>query len=264
VNNRNIIKLLYQSSPEYLANQLKYFYRDYSNRNKPGIAKRLTNTHINKRNKLIRILIDKVLSGEDIYKTLKSFNAREYDERVLEYTYLTHWLLKQKKSDLLDIGAVTNNDIISDVLQNYCNAIWICNIAIEQTIYIKNPVYYHISSLEDSFSNNSKFPLITCLSTIEHIGYDNSQYKTDVTPIYNTPAIEPLIKSLTKIANLAENHGKILISIPYGYREVLSHPSTGKISSQVFDYESLKEGIKALNEQNIKTNLEVLEAKEFG
>ena len=80
----------------------------------------------------------------------------------------------------------------------------------------------------------------------------------------NNPSIEPLIKSFNKIAKLLEIDGRILISIPYGYREVLTHPITGKISSQIFDYESLIEGIKVLNELNIKTNLEVFESKEYG
>jgi len=149
------------------------------------------------------------------------------------------------------------------LLKEKFKSIWFCNVASE-SIVLDTPVYYYISSLNNAFPQNEKFPLVTCLSTIEHIGYDNSQYGSFIPAIYDTPQQKPLHESIEKLAKLLEKNGKLLISFPYGFREMLIHPATLKKASQVFDYESVTIEIEFLKENGFDVDFSVFQSFKEG
>jgi hypothetical protein len=166
--------------------------------------------------------------------------------------------------DILDVGCVLNNKLVSNILKEHCQQIWLANLVVEPHVYLQNPVYYHLSSLEDAFPYGQQFPLVTCLSTIEHIGYDNSQYGSKTPAKYTQPSIEPLLQSLCKLARLLAPGGQLLVSVPFGYRETLIHPATGKIFSQVFDFAAMQAGLVELQKAGVASELEVIAATKIG
>ena len=95
---------------------------------------------------------------------------------------------------------------------------------------------------------------------IEHIGFDNSQYGINLPAQYSEPSVEPFIISLRKLAELCRPGGSMLISFPYGHREVLVHPITEKKSSQVFDFSSIEVGLAELRSKGFHTELKVFAA----
>jgi len=225
----------------------------------------LSKTYFAKRDPLVQYLIEQIREGKELEQTLEGFKGKNYDERIVEYPYFINWLLQQKKvNNILDVGCTLNNKLVQNTLKERCNNVWLCNVAIESKIYVTNSVFYHISSLEKVSPNNKKFPIITCLSTIEHIGFDNSQYGDKTPAKYTKPTDKPLLVSLRKLAKLLKLGGKLLVSFPYGYREVVIHPKTCKIASQVFDFSSVKKGLSILKSEGVTSKVEVFKATNTG
>jgi hypothetical protein len=95
--------------------------------------------------------------------------------------------------------------------------------------------------MEDALFDNNFFDLITCLSTVEHIGYDNTQYRVDAKPVYTEPSIAPLLDTLRLIMKWLKPGGSVMISVPYGRRSVCRHRVTKKTAFQLFDGTSLQQ-----------------------
>ena len=162
------IKKIYHQSPAEWLSALSEKLQNLTQINSERTATILDSTYFAWRDQFLQILIEKVRQGEDIYDVLTGFNGKQFDERVVEYPYLVHWILEQEKGlDILDVGSVLNNKLVSKTLIERCNRVWLCNPVIEKKVYIQNPLYYHISDLENSFPCGEQFPLVTCLSTIE-------------------------------------------------------------------------------------------------
>ena len=277
----NLTKTLYNTSPATWVYELRVrlnnIFRSFekttgkieneqidSEHNIP-LARRLDKAYFARRDPFLQSLIERIRAGEDLHDVLQGFNARDYEERTLEYPFFVNWLLKQKSgADLLDVGCVMNNKLVSKILRERCNYVWLCNISIEKPVFVMNPVFYHLARLEESFPGGERFPLVTCLSTIEHIGYDNSQYGCQDPPKYTEPVLEPLIEVSRKLAQLTACKGSLLISVPYGHREVVLHPVTGKIHQQTFDYSSMKKALAVLETEGISCKMEVFAAGEMG
>jgi glycosyltransferase involved in cell wall biosynthesis len=225
--------------------------------------------YLYERDSLILALVNKACNEPDVRAVIKGFDALKYDERVVEYPYVAAWLANSSKSgalskELLDVGCVMNSRIIQPVVDRFCNGIWFCNPVKEKVVHFQKPVYYHAVDLDHAFENGTKFPLITCLSTIEHIGYDNSQYGGTGQAVYSEPDVTPLLTAVRKLAELLGRGGKLLVSFPYGFPEVQTHPVTGKISSQVFGWNSVSECRSMLTEMGLLSCLEVFLATEKG
>jgi hypothetical protein len=242
---------------------IKYVRKKYYPLTIKGIARILTVEEVRNNNKKISEVIDKVLNEESIYDALKGFDATQTQERIAEYGFFSSVLKDFTDIAILDVGCVLNNINVKGVLKEHCNSVWFCNVAFEP-ICIDVPVYYHISTLENAALNNFKFPLVTCFSTIEHIGYDNSQYDSSIPAKYTVPQNESLISSVKKLGLFVEPGGTLLVSVPFGYREVVKHPATGKMSSQIFDSESMNLAMEALVSLGFKAELMVFEAVKDG
>lgn len=197
---------------------------------------------------LIDRLVKKTIRGGDLVDALCGFNGNDFTERVVEYPFFARWFLEhaERDSELLDVGCVLNHKSVSRLLSKRCRAVWFCNVAPEPVAITHLPFYYLLSDMNTAFQDGRQFPLVTCLSTIEHIGFDNSQYGDKTPARYSEPTLEPFLEALKHIARLTKPGGQFLVSVPFGRREVIEHPATGKIASQVFDFESLREGLTSL------------------
>jgi 2-polyprenyl-3-methyl-5-hydroxy-6-metoxy-1,4-benzoquinol methylase len=229
------------------------------------LAALLDAAYMEERNAFIRHCIDRIRAGEALEAVLSGFDAREMDERVAEYSFFSDWLLaKPAGSDLLDVGCVLNNAVVADVLSERIADVWFCNPAKERQVALENRVHYQISPIESAFLDGHQFDLVTCLSTIEHIGYDNSQYGVKEKARFSEPQTQTLTEALERLAALTAPGGHLLVSVPYGFRETLMHPVTHKIASQVFDHDSLSEGARVVEDGGVQTELVVLEASDSG
>lgn len=55
------------------------------------------------------------------------------------------------------------------------------------------------------------FDTVTCVSTIEHVGHDNSRYGSD-----RTDAGQEDVVALAEVARVVRPGGRVLITVPFG------------------------------------------------
>jgi len=215
--------------------------------------------------RVIQRSVERVIKGENAVAVLQGFEGRRYTERVAELPVFVEWLLEAPDDcTLLDVGSVLNNAGVSDIIRGRCRSFWFCNPNIEDRIHFEGPLYYHRSALATAFPGGETFDLVTCLSTIEHIGFDNSQYGSEEQARYRKPTVEPLMEALAQIAGLLKSGGRLLVSVPFGLSEAIVHPVTNRIAMQVFDDAALKSGISELSKYSISTRVRVFAAEDSG
>lgn len=229
------------------------------------LAARLTPDYYAVRDPLIQSRISRLLDGEPLEQLLKDLRARLFDERVVEYLVLADWLLTHGTVDrLLDVGCVLNNKLVSTLLPARVEVLHLCNPAPERLAIGSLPVEFHRASLRAMSGAGRQFERISCISTIEHIGYDNSQYGLRQPATHAAPQLETLVQAMQDLSSLTAEGGRLLLSVPYGFREVLTHPVTRRIGSQVFDFPSINEGIGVLGALGFETDLRVFQAYDNG
>lgn len=214
----------------------------------------------------IKQLVDRIRVGQPLQNVLRNFDGRLFTERVVEYPYFVSWLLDGLEGEvLLDVGGVLNNDLVVDVIKERCSEIIFCNAGKEPEIFGDSSfAHYLISEIEKAVFAEGAFSLVTCLSTIEHIGFDNSQYGIKTPARYSMATDEPLLQVAALLAKALVPGGRMLLSFPYGKREVIEHPATKKIASQVFGVQSIKLLRRMLRELGVKMKIDVFQAQSNG
>lgn len=213
---------------------------------------------------LLATLFRRLDDGEPLDRVLQGFDGRQFGERVVEYPYACHWLREGNAGvDHLDIGCVLNYQPFDAVLRRHCRSLTLCNPALEVP-QISVPLYYHVADLARAFPRGETFASITCLSTIEHIGFDNSQYGSDEPARYDAPTLEPWLESLERIVELLAPRGRFMVSVPYGHPEARRHRATRRLAFQVFGYEALCAAESLLEGRGIRARAVVFAGGETG
>ncbi len=201
----------------------------------------------------------KLGDGCPLEKALTGFNGTMCSERVAEYSFAVDWLNRwARDTDLLDIGCVLNNEIVADELRRLCRRVWFCNPAQEPN-RLGFEVRYELNPIDRAGFLAETFDLITCLSTIEHIGFDNSQYGDTSPPRYTAPTMEPMDEALSHILKWLRPGGRFLISVPYGARCAGTHRVTKKVAFQIFDHAAMEHIKRFVESRGHKLSITVLE-----
>jgi len=134
------------------------------------------------------------------------------DERIVEYP----WVLSRLPSGnlLLDAGSALNFETILKHPALTAKQITIVNIAKETNNFSNLGVQYVIADICALPFGDESFDIITCISTLEHIGMDNSIYsnkKGESTGDYVT--------AITELKRVLKPNGLLLVSVPFGKYE---------------------------------------------
>ena len=103
------------------------------------------------------------------------------DERCIEYP----WLLSQFASPplrLLDAGSTLNHEFVLRDPRLRDVTIHILTLAPEETCLWKLPASYIFSDLREMPTREAYYDAVACISTLEHVGFDNSFYARDRPP----------------------------------------------------------------------------------
>jgi hypothetical protein len=142
------------------------------------------------------------------------------DERIVEYP----WVLSQLPEGpgtLLDAGSVLNYDFVLRHRKLREKGITIMTLAPEAECFWHQGISYVYGDLRRTFFRDSCFDCIVSLSTIEHIGLDNTQfYTSDKTKNENDP--EAYLPAILEMQRVLKPGGSVFISVPFGKRSVRS------------------------------------------
>lgn len=157
------------------------------------------------------------------------------DERIIEYP----WFFSRipfEHGKLLDAGSVLNFDyiLVHPILKS--KKIFISTLAPESVCHWRTGISYVYEDLRDSCFRNEYFDWIASLSTIEHIGLDNTMlYTAEASKKENVAS--SYLAAVKEYWRMLKPGGVLYLSFPFG-----RHENCGWF--QIFDADMLDEVIK--------------------
>jgi SAM-dependent methyltransferase len=136
------------------------------------------------------------------------------DERVVEHP----WLLAQPLSGkLLDAGGALNHRHVVDHLLPRVSELCVATIEPEPVAFLQRRVSYVFADLRDLPFRDGYFDVVASISTLEHVGMDNTRYGVG-TPRAPDPDRE-LDAALRELVRVLAPGGTLYFSVPYGAPE---------------------------------------------
>jgi SAM-dependent methyltransferase len=133
------------------------------------------------------------------------------NERVVEYP----WVFAMRPSgSVLDAGSSLNHERILTRLLPRVAGLDIVTLAPERRSFTDAGVSYVFADLRDLPYRDARFDLVTCVSTLEHVGMDNSGYGGTADRVSDPAAA--CARALTELTRVVRPGGRLLITVPYG------------------------------------------------
>lgn len=158
------------------------------------------------------------------------------DERVVEYP----WLLSRLKSNvggvLLDAGSTLNNLNVLDHPNLASYKKYIVTLAPESVSYWQRGISYIFDDLRALLFADASFDVVTCISTLEHVGMDNTALYTGDTA-FKENIHDDYLKVIRELHRVLKPGGTCYITVPFGQYQY-------DVFQQQFNAEMLENVIK--------------------
>lgn len=154
------------------------------------------------------------------------------DERCVEYP----WALSHLGDDpLLDAGSTLNHDVILRSPQLATRPVTLVTLAPEAECHWQAGHSYVFADLRRLPFRDGWFGTVACLSTLEHVGFDNRAFTGQ-----GATATEPQAyrEALTELRRVLRPGGRLLLTVPFG-------PYGDHGTFQLFDERLLDEAMAA-------------------
>jgi SAM-dependent methyltransferase len=159
--------------------------------------------------------IKEIINKGDFHtETLRSGYGHRIDERIIEYPWLFS-RIPTGPGKLLDAGSVLNYEFIlsQKVLEE--KDIVISTLAPEGNCFWKKGISYVYEDLRETCFKDDHFDFVVSLSTIEHIGLDNSLlYTNDISKKEMNP--NSYRDAIMEFHRILKPQGTLYLSFPYG------------------------------------------------
>ncbi len=140
--------------------------------------------------------------------------GRKIDERIVEYPWLFDRLPKGD-GVLLDAGSALNFDFLLNGDKLKSKQVYISTLAPEINYYKDKNVSYIYQDLRNTCFKDDFFDYIVSISTIEHIGLDNTLlYTDDDDKNENNP--DSFLVAIKEFRRILKSGGKIYLTVPFG------------------------------------------------
>ena len=135
------------------------------------------------------------------------------DERCIEYPWLLA-NLPDGPGTLLDAGSCLNHEFLLATPQLAGRKMHILTLAPERAAYWPRGISYLYEDLRSIPIRDGFYDVVACLSTIEHVGCDNSQYTRSTTPDINRP--DDYLAVMRELCRVLRPGGTLFLTVPFG------------------------------------------------
>jgi hypothetical protein len=192
-------------------------------------------------------MIDRSLSDRDLlerFRTGEILQAKYgygLDERIIEYPWLFA-NLPEAAHNILDAGSILNNEVVLN--QGYFSdkRLHILTLAPEDVCFWQKGISYYYEDLRCIPTRDEFYDVVVCLSTLEHIGCDNTLYTKDKTD--SKIALEDFLSVMKELRRVLKHGGSLFLSVPFGRYEYLG-------MFQQFDQSLLSSAISSFGHADI-------------
>jgi SAM-dependent methyltransferase len=139
------------------------------------------------------------------------------DARVVEIPWVLARLAKQV-GQLLDAGSSLNHDLVLGSPPLVGKKITIVTLAPETECHWKRGISYVFDDLRNLEFRDEYFDVITCISTIEHVGMDNTMY-TGFFDSHRVGNTRDFILAIKEMRRVLKPSGVLYITFPFGRYE---------------------------------------------
>jgi len=166
------------------------------------------------------------------------------DERIVEYPWVLSRIPKEGKS-LLDGGSALNYPFLLEGPQLSTKRVVIMTLAPESTMTKNANVSYVFGDLRDTLFRDGAFDTVVSISTLEHIGMDNTMlYSQDDSHKESHP--DDCLQVIREFRRLLKPGGRFLMTVPFGKPQ-----NFGWLKQ--FDGSRLKQAIDAFGPADVTT-----------
>ena len=140
------------------------------------------------------------------------------DERIIELPWIFHSLSRLAsggKIRLLDAGSALNHHFFLEHLAPMVE-MDIITLAPESVCENQRGISYHYGDLRDLPYKEALFDAVACISTLEHVGMDNTRFKPDTTAQHAT---KDAFKALRELHRVLKPGGTLFLTVPFGRYE---------------------------------------------
>ncbi|MGG6239890.1 class I SAM-dependent methyltransferase [Nodosilinea sp. AN01ver1] len=135
------------------------------------------------------------------------------DERCVEYPWLFS-KLPDAAQYILDAGSVLNYEYLLDQPYFVNKHLHITTLAPEYKCFWQKGISYFFEDLRQLPIRDEFYDSIVCLSTLEHVGLDNTQYAQDKR--YSENRSNDYRLAVTELRRILKPGGSLFLSVPFG------------------------------------------------
>jgi hypothetical protein len=161
------------------------------------------------------------------------------DERCVEYPWLfAH--LRSEPEIVLDAGSALNHDFVLEHPILSRKTLHIMTLAPEANCFWEQGISYLFQDLRHLPMRDSYYDTIACLSTLEHVGFNNSFHTGR--QLDQECAPKDFILAMRELSRVLKSNGTLFLTVPFG-----KHQHCGGF--QQFDAELLSQALTAFGEK---------------
>lgn len=160
-----------------------------------------------------------------------------YDERCVEYPWLFA-NLREGAACVLDAGSAMNHRFLVEHPGIKNMKLHILTLFPENNCFWEQGISYMYDDLREIPIRGDYYDLIICLSTLEHVGFDNSIYGGNANQREHRP--DDFVLVIKELRRVLKPGGSLFLSVPFG-----THQDLGW--SQQFDRELLTRAVDAFS-----------------
>lgn len=160
------------------------------------------------------MIVDALNSNAIANEKLPKGYGFRVDERIIEYPWLVS-KLPTGNGTLLDAGSALNHSFLLSLKKLREKKLFITTLAPERSCFWNDGISYIYDDIRNTCFRDKYFDWIVSISTIEHIGLDNTMLYTDDKQ-KNEKAPESYIEALKELYRILKPGGILYLSVPFG------------------------------------------------